>query len=66
MKNTSRNTLMRRRIIFDAIYLLFCLVGIVLIAVTGHYWLTIVPILALILGIFILRYHLKEFSEKSK
>lgn len=65
MKNTSRTTYIRRRLIADVIYLIFCIVGVVLISLTGHYWFVIVPILALILGVFIIRYHLKEYKDHS-
>lgn len=66
MTKLSRSGLIRRRIISDIIYLLVCMVGVIWIAVTGYYWAMIVPVLSLILGIFILRYHLKEYRELSE
>lgn len=65
MKNSSRTTYLRRRLISDVAYLVLCILGIILVANTRHYWLTLVPILALVLGIFIIRYHLKEYKDKS-
>lgn len=65
MKNSSRTTYLRRRLISDVVYLVLCILGIILVANIRHYWLTLVPILALVLGIFIIRYHLKEYKDKS-
>ena len=59
----TNNTLLKRKLISDVIFILLGIIAIPIIVFSGNYWFILIPVIAIVLFIGIAIYHMKTLKD---